>query len=74
MISLPNAKINLGLTITAKRQDGFHSIESCFYPVQWLDALEVTTAEKTIFTSSGIEIQGEPDSNLCLKIFPLEPD
>ena len=69
MISFPNAKINLGLNITAKRPDGFHSIESCFYPVQWLDALEVTPAGNTNFTSSGLSIPGESDSNLCLKVY-----
>ena len=69
MVSFPNAKINLGLHITEKRVDGFHSIESCFYPVQWIDALEVIPNDKTIFTASGIEIPGKSDSNLCLKVY-----
>ncbi|HWZ23622.1 MAG TPA: 4-(cytidine 5'-diphospho)-2-C-methyl-D-erythritol kinase [Cytophagaceae bacterium] len=69
MVSFPNAKINLGLHITEKRQDGFHSIESCFYPVQWCDALEILASDKTSFTASGIEIPGETDSNLCLKVY-----
>ena len=41
MICFPNAKINLGLHITEKRADGFHNIETLFYPVGWNDALEV---------------------------------
>jgi 4-diphosphocytidyl-2-C-methyl-D-erythritol kinase len=69
MVSFPNAKINLGLHITEKRQDGFHSIESCFYPVQWCDALEILVSNTTSFTTSGIEIPGASDSNLCLKVY-----
>ncbi|MFZ6052937.1 4-(cytidine 5'-diphospho)-2-C-methyl-D-erythritol kinase [Halocola ammonii] len=45
MISFPNAKINLGLNITKKREDGFHEIESVFYPVKWQDALEISPRE-----------------------------
>ncbi len=40
MISFPKAKINLGLRITGKRSDGFHDIETIFYPVGLSDALE----------------------------------
>ena len=45
MIGFPNAKINLGLNITKKREDGFHEIESVFYPVKWQDVLEITPRE-----------------------------
>lgn len=41
MIDFPNAKINLGLNITGKRPDGYHDIESVFYPVNWRDTLEI---------------------------------
>lgn len=41
MLVFPNCKINLGLYVTEKRQDGFHNIETVFYPVNWTDALEV---------------------------------
>ena len=41
MICFPNAKINLGLNITEKRADGFHNIETVFYPIKWNDALEL---------------------------------
>jgi 4-diphosphocytidyl-2-C-methyl-D-erythritol kinase len=71
MVSFPNAKINLGLHITEKRPDGFHTIESCFYPVQWCDALEILPSDKTVFSNSGIEIPGETNSNLCLKIYEV---
>lgn len=71
MVSFPNAKINLGLDITEKRSDGFHNIESCFYPVQWTDALEIVPSEKLLFSSSGIQIPGEVNSNLCLKVYEV---
>ncbi len=69
MVAFPNAKINLGLSITEKRPDGFHTLESCFYPVQWCDVLEIIPSKTTLFTSSGIEIPGAPESNLCLKVY-----
>ncbi len=69
MVSFPNAKINLGLAIIEKRSDGFHTIESCFYPVQWVDALEIMPSKELSFSASGIEIPGTSDSNLCLKVY-----
>ena len=41
MIVFPNAKINLGLNIVSKREDGYHNIESVFYPIPLFDILEV---------------------------------
>lgn len=41
MVVFPNIKINIGLFVTGKRPDGFHNIESVFYPVSWTEALEV---------------------------------
>ncbi len=69
MIVFPNAKINLGLHIVAKRPDGFHNIESCFYPVNWTDILEIISAGSFSFTSSGIPIPGDPAGNLCVKAY-----
>ncbi len=75
MVSFPNAKINLGLYITAKRPDGYHNIESCFYPVGWTDVLEIIRAETLQFTSSGLPIPAEWQTNLCLKAYrALQPD
>lgn len=70
MITFPNAKINIGLNIIEKRDDGFHNLQSCFYPVGLCDALEVVEnteagAERFTFTSSGIEIPGDATDNLC---------
>jgi 4-diphosphocytidyl-2-C-methyl-D-erythritol kinase len=76
MITFPNAKINIGLNIIAKRDDGFHDIQSVFYPVNLCDALEVvesteTGAERFAFSSSGIEIPGDATDNLCYFAYHL---
>jgi 4-diphosphocytidyl-2-C-methyl-D-erythritol kinase len=78
MVTFPNCKINLGLNITNKRGDGYHDIETAFYPVQAKDALEVVE-EKNIqpsmlnvqFSMSGLKIEGDQKNNLCLKAYDL---
>ncbi len=77
MVSFPNCKINLGLNVTKKRTDGYHSIETLFYPVAWEDALEIIRSDNTesksavSFTSSGIPVAGDPSDNLCVKAYQL---
>jgi 4-diphosphocytidyl-2-C-methyl-D-erythritol kinase len=72
MIQFPNAKINLGLQLVEKRPDGFHNLVSCFYPVQWTDALEILPAAgESTFTLSGLPVPGEPMANLCWKAYQL---
>lgn len=71
MISFPNAKINLGLNITSKRADGYHNIESCFYPIPWQDSLEVIEAASFAFHSHGLDIPGDASSNLCVKAYEI---
>jgi 4-diphosphocytidyl-2-C-methyl-D-erythritol kinase len=75
MIIFPNAKINLGLHVIEKRPDGFHTIETVFYPVAWEDMLEVLpdpSQESGIsFSSSGILIPGDANENLCVKAYHL---
>ncbi|MEJ8843566.1 4-(cytidine 5'-diphospho)-2-C-methyl-D-erythritol kinase [Lacibacter sp. H375] len=90
MIVFPNCKINLGLHILNKREDGYHNLETVFYPVQLKDALEVvrrddarqltddthpsplTTDESSItFSSTGLPIAGDPETNLCIKAYRL---
>ncbi len=76
MISFPNAKINIGLNITEKRLDGFHNIQSAFYPVALSDALEIVEntekdAQSITMTFSGIEISGDAKDNLCVKAYNL---
>ncbi|SNS03787.1 4-diphosphocytidyl-2-C-methyl-D-erythritol kinase [Belliella buryatensis] len=71
MISFPNAKINLGLHITAKRKDGYHDIETCMVPIPLYDALEIILDKKTIFTSTGLPIPGSDKDNLIMKALKL---
>jgi 4-diphosphocytidyl-2-C-methyl-D-erythritol kinase len=71
MICFPNAKINIGLYITERRSDGYHNLESVFYPIQIQDALEVVSASKLDFSASGIEIPGKMEDNLCVKAYHL---
>ncbi|MCP9770707.1 4-(cytidine 5'-diphospho)-2-C-methyl-D-erythritol kinase [Lacihabitans sp. LS3-19] len=71
MLSFPNAKINLGLNITEKRADGYHNIESVFYPIAWCDALEMIPSENFSFASSGLGIPGNQANNLIVKAFEL---
>jgi 4-diphosphocytidyl-2-C-methyl-D-erythritol kinase len=74
MISFPPCKINLGLSIIRKRDDGYHDIETCFYPVPLTDVLEVIPADKLSFSSSGRLIPGDVRDNLCLKAYRLLKD
>lgn len=71
MVSFPNAKINLGLNIVERRADGYHNIESVFYPVAWCDALEMVKSDAFSFESSGLEIPGSFENNLIVKAFKL---
>lgn len=73
MIYFPNAKINIGLNIVEKRPDGFHNIETIFYPIGMSDILEITKSDKiTNFTNSGIQVEGgNIESNLCFKSYQL---
>lgn len=73
MICFPNAKINLGLNIVAKRADGYHNIETVFYPIDICDALEITPAknEQGVFTQTGITIDGDSENNLVMKALRL---
>jgi 4-diphosphocytidyl-2-C-methyl-D-erythritol kinase len=73
MICFPNAKINIGLRILEKRDDGYHNIESVFYPVGWSDVLEAIPQEgfgKIELHLSGIPVPGRrDDDNLCVKLY-----
>jgi len=72
MIDFPNAKINIGLNITDKRPDGFHNIETIFYPISLSDILEVqilAEAGKTEVINTGIAIDAPSEKNLTYQAF-----
>lgn len=71
MISFPNCKINLGLHIIGKRTDGYHDLETIFFPLPIKDAIEVIEKENIQFSISGLAIGGEQQNNLCLKAYHL---
>jgi 4-diphosphocytidyl-2-C-methyl-D-erythritol kinase len=82
MIFFPNCKINLGLKILRRRTDGYHDLETVFYPLPLKDILELAPLPDTnpttpgatpeaSFTSYGIPIPGDPANNLCLKAWQL---
>jgi len=73
MISFPNCKINLGLSVIEKRTDGFHNIETVFYPLKLCDVLEIIISQdnKFDFQISGIPIHGNSEKNLCIKTYEL---
>ncbi len=71
MISHPNCKINIGLHVTGKRPDGYHNIETVFYPVPLCDRLEIVKSGQFEFTQEGIPIGGDAEQNLCVKAYRL---
>ncbi len=79
MLVFPNCKINLGLRILRKRPDGFHDLETIFYPIPVVDVLEILPIESekkgTIkFKQTGVVIQGQIEQNLCVKAYRLLQD
>ncbi|MBD2699622.1 4-(cytidine 5'-diphospho)-2-C-methyl-D-erythritol kinase [Spirosoma sp. BT702] len=71
MLSFPTCKINLGLRITEKRTDGFHNLQSCFYPVGWGDVLDIVPSDTFDFSNSGLPIPGNATDNLCARAYEL---
>ena len=76
MLTFPNAKINLGLNITEKRPDGYHNLETVFYPVPVEDALEIIPlpdAPRGTCTLhlAGQEIAGTLEDNLVAKAYRM---
>lgn len=73
MITFPNAKINIGLHITARRPDGYHDIETLFYPISLNDILEIVPAsgKETTLSVTGIAVGGETEDNLVMRAYRL---
>ncbi|MEI7965040.1 MAG: 4-(cytidine 5'-diphospho)-2-C-methyl-D-erythritol kinase [Chitinophagaceae bacterium] len=75
MIVFPNCKINLGLHILGKREDGYHNLETVFYPLNLTDILELLPTKETSnsfsFSQSGLTVEGSSSDNLCVKAYQL---
>jgi 4-diphosphocytidyl-2-C-methyl-D-erythritol kinase len=75
MIAFPHCKINLGLSIIAKRADGYHELETVFYPVPLKDMIEIIHGNNSEieveFSHSGLAIPGDQTQNLCIKAYHL---
>ncbi len=69
MLFFPNAKINIGLNIVSKREDGYHNLETIFYPIGWKDVLEIVPSSTPGFKCTGITVEG--GENLCEKALKL---
>jgi len=77
LVLFPNCKINLGLRVAGKRPDGYHDLETIFYPISLKDAAEITVYPhkkdnpEFDLNITGIEIPGDPSTNLCTKAWHL---
>ena len=67
MITFPNAKINLGLYVERKREDGYHDLSTVFYPITLTDAVEVVEAKETALFTYGNPVDCPPEKNLVMK-------
>lgn len=78
MVIFPRAKINLGLRIIEKRDDGYHNIETVFYPVGLSDALEIVVAPggtgRDLLEVTGLPAGGKPEDNLVIRAVRLMRD
>jgi 4-diphosphocytidyl-2-C-methyl-D-erythritol kinase len=76
VVTFPNCKINLGLNVIRKREDGYHDLQTVFYPVEICDALEIIKNNYNAngdvsFSTTGISINGNSKDNLCIKAYQL---
>lgn len=78
MITFPNAKINLGLNVVEKRPDGYHNLETVFYPVPITDALEIVEMDRQFPSDvdcdlkvTNLEIEGDEQCNLVVRAYRL---
>ena len=81
MITFPNAKINLGLNVVEKRPDGYHNLETVFYPVPITDALETVEMDRQFPSDvdcdlkvTNLEIEGDEQRNLVVRAYRLLKD
>jgi 4-diphosphocytidyl-2-C-methyl-D-erythritol kinase len=71
MILFPPAKINLGLNVLFKRDDGYHELDTCMISIPLCDALEILPAKEFSFHQTGLVIPGNEEDNLCVRAYKL---
>ena len=71
MILFPSAKINLGLNVLFKRDDGYHELDTCMISIPLYDAFEILPAKEFSFQQTGLVIPGNTDDNLCVRAYKL---
>lgn len=73
MIAFPNCKINIGLHILRKREDGYHDLETVFIPLPFCDVLEIipSSTGRTTLAVTGAVVEGPAENNLCLRAYNL---
>lgn len=67
----PNAKINIGLNIVKKREDGYHDLETVMYPIPLYDELEIEEDDKLSFETEGIKLEDDGKENLVVRAYRL---
>jgi 4-diphosphocytidyl-2-C-methyl-D-erythritol kinase len=71
MILFPPAKINFGLRVLHRREDGFHEIDSCMLAIPFFDVLKIISADSFSFVQSGLGIEGDQKANLVVQAYNL---
>lgn len=76
MITFPNCKINLGLDVVSKRADGYHNLETIFYPLPLTDVLEITVEDEPdapdyTFEMYNASFNCNSEENLVVKAYKL---
>ena len=74
MIVFPNCKINLGLNIISKRDDGYHNLETVFYPLPFYDVLEIITSDNKqneLIISQELKLKEKQKTIFVLKAYEL---
>jgi 4-diphosphocytidyl-2-C-methyl-D-erythritol kinase len=71
MVLFPHCKINIGLHILEMRPDGYHGLQTIFYPMKLYDVAEIIESEDFSLSMTGLKIPGLPDQNLCIRAYQI---
>ena len=64
----PNCKINIGLNIVERRADGYHNLQTIFYPIPLYDEISIQPSDEDALIMEGLRIEGRPEDNLVMKV------